>query len=181
MVTTGSFKKGCVPWSKGKKFTAEHKRKISIGNKGKKRTKGIIDNIRNYRLGKKHSDDTKQKMRGRKHSEEELTKMRGRKAWNNGKTALTDNRIVSGVRSGSWKGGISKDKRIGTKYIKWRMSIFERDNWTCQTCSKRGCYIEAHHTKSWAKYPKLRYDLDNGVTLCKECHKLTDNYTGKKQ
>jgi 5-methylcytosine-specific restriction endonuclease McrA len=59
------------------------------------------------------------------------------------------------------------------KYFEWRTKVFERDNWTCQTCRKRGVYLEPHHIKGWAKYPKLRYEVENGVTLCKECHKLT--------
>lgn len=86
-----------------------------------------------------------------------------------------------GKNSNNWKGGISKDAHSLTnpKYKKWREKIFKRDNWTCQKCGERGCYLEPHHIKSWAKFPKLRYVLSNGQTLCLECHKLTDNYKGK--
>ena len=75
----------------------------------------------------------------------------------------------------NWKGG-NKRRREGyynSTYRKWRMNVFLRDNFTCQFCQKRGCYLEAHHIKPWADYPKLRFDINNGVTLCKDCHNLT--------
>lgn len=60
------------------------------------------------------------------------------------------------------------------KYREWRTAVFEYDVYTCWVCGNRGnqssCYLEAHHLKSWANYPKLRFDVSNGVTLCKECH-----------
>ena len=58
------------------------------------------------------------------------------------------------------------------KYMEWRSRVFERDNWTCQTCGLRG-YVEPHHIKGWTKYPELRYVIENGITLCYDCHKLT--------
>ena len=89
---------------------------------------------------------------------------------------------MSGDKSGHWKGGLTPtNKRIrnGAEFAEWRSKVFQRDNWTCQTCQARGVYLEAHHIKAFAHYPELRFDLENGVTLCRECHKLTDNYASK--
>lgn len=52
---------------------------------------------------------------------------------------------------------------------KWREDIFKRDNYTCVECGKQG-RIQAHHIKPWADYPELRLDIDNGITLCIDCH-----------
>lgn len=81
-----------------------------------------------------------------------------------------------------WKGGRSRGYKTGyysTEYKDWRMKVFVRDNFTCVNCRKVGCYLTAHHIKSFAHYPELRFDLSNGVTLCDECHKKTDNYCGR--
>jgi hypothetical protein len=45
-----------------------------------------------------------------------------------------------------------------------------KDNWTCQDCGRRGGNLQAHHKKSWAKFPKMRYWVSNGITYCPECH-----------
>ena len=78
-----------------------------------------------------------------------------------------------------WKGGITPKNieiRASKKYKKWREVVFERDNYTCQKCKKKGMPIQAHHVKSFAKYPELRFVVSNGLTLCIKCHKKTNNY-----
>ncbi len=72
-------------------------------------------------------------------------------------------------------------KLRGTKrYKEWRLMVFGRDDFTCQECGKRGCYLEAHHKKCFALYPKLRFDVKNGITYCKKCHIFMDVYRGKR-
>lgn len=90
---------------------------------------------------------------------------------------------MKGKNSRFWKGGKTKKSKIRktcAEYKEWRMKVFKRDNFTCQECSERNNTIEAHHIKSQSEYPELIYDVDNGLTLCHECHKKTDNY-GPKQ
>ena len=60
--------------------------------------------------------------------------------------------------------------RRRTDYINWRTTVFKRDNHTCQHCCERGGKLNAHHIKSFAKYPQYRLDVDNGITLCLSCH-----------
>ena len=60
-------------------------------------------------------------------------------------------------------------------YKNWRVQVYKRDGFKCQLC-KSTKRLEAHHIKRWAEFPQLRFDINNGVTLCKICHrKITNN------
>lgn len=56
-------------------------------------------------------------------------------------------------------------------YSEWRKAVFNRDNYTCQKCGKKGGKLNAHHIKPFARYPSLRLVIENGITLCTDCHK----------
>jgi predicted restriction endonuclease len=59
------------------------------------------------------------------------------------------------------------------QYINWRKQVYERDQYTCQwpNC-KSNKKLNAHHIKTWAGFPGLRFDINNGITLCKYHHDL---------
>lgn len=81
-----------------------------------------------------------------------------------------------GEKSHFWKGGITlinKLVRDSIEYSLWRESIFKRDDYTCQFCSRRGGYLEVDHIKPFAFYPELRFAIDNGRILCRPCHETT--------
>jgi 5-methylcytosine-specific restriction endonuclease McrA len=62
--------------------------------------------------------------------------------------------------------------RLISGYNEWRLSVFKRDNYTCQICSYKGCKLRAHHLNGYHWYIKGRTDINNGVTLCENCHDI---------
>ena len=84
-----------------------------------------------------------------------------------------------GANHWNWRGGITPINdglRKSHKYSMWRKKVFKRDKFTCQMCGQCGGQLEADHIKSFSKYPKLRFIVKNGRTLCKPCHEKTPNY-----
>lgn len=71
--------------------------------------------------------------------------------------------------------------RFYPEYNAWRKAVFSRDDYTCQLCGTRGGSLAAHHLYNYAEYKDLRTSLDNGITLCKACHKNFHEKYGKKQ
>lgn len=65
----------------------------------------------------------------------------------------------------------SFDERRSGKYRTWKRHVLKRDEYRCQRCGSEQ-ELCVHHIKPFADYPELRYSVDNGVTLCKECHRM---------
>lgn len=153
------FRKGQTGYWKGKKrspFSEEWKKKMSEAHKGNKNA-----------LGKKHTDEQKLA---------KSLKQKGHVVTIETRRKISIKQI--GEKNHNWKGGVtSKEKiiRMSLEYRLWRESVFKRDNWTCQECriaSKKGnkVILHPHHKKYFSLFPKLRFDIDNGITLCSKCH-----------
>ena len=76
---------------------------------------------------------------------------------------------------------LRKREKYGNAFDReWRISVFERDDYICQECNVRGGRLQAHHIKPYREHPELRHDINNGETLCVDCHKETDTYGWSK-
>lgn len=122
----------------------------------------------------------------------------GKPPWNKGKSLSEETkRKISqslmgrptgrtGSKSNFWKGGKSSEYtklKNSLAWKNWRRSVFERDDYTCQECGERNykgngksVWIHPHHIKSRTEFPELQFDVNNGITLCRDCHRKTHNY-----
>jgi 5-methylcytosine-specific restriction endonuclease McrA len=157
--------------------------------KGHQHSKEALEKMRLANIGRIVSDETRQKLRdaclrngnrppsakGVKRRPETIEKLRkyltGRKRPE-----------ISGKNCYNWKGGITPINvaiRMSLEYKSWRKSVFERDNYTCVWCKIKGGNLQADHIKPFSLFPELRFDIDNGRTLCKPCHLKTDTWGGR--
>ncbi len=132
-----------VPPMKGKEMSEESRKKMSEAAK----------NRPSNRIGKKHTEETRKKI-----------------------SELTRERTDRGEDHYNYKHGKAQrnlNDRRKPEYLEWRDAVFKRDNYTCQKCGDNtGGNLRAHHIEPFAKYPELRFDVTNGVTLCHTCHEL---------
>jgi len=98
---------------------------------------------------------------------------------------------LSGKNNGRWKfpkerlTPLNKQIRKSYKFKQWREAVFERDDYTCQECGKKGFKLHPHHIKLFSQILKDNYiktfeqamncqelwDVSNGITLCYSCHR----------
>ena len=145
------FKKGYVPWNK--KYYIEDLQQLCLCNCGQM-TSGRIDHGIVPKYIKGHWKV------GKKQVYKPRLSTRGRIPWN-------------------WKGGVDKERHRLMKqaeYILWRKAVFERDDYTCQMCFTKGGFLNADHIKPWVTFPEFRYAIDNGRTLCVDCHRQTGTW-----
>lgn len=156
--------------------SSETRLKISLTSKGRP----------SNRKGQKHTEEARRKMsvslkgrvspnKGKKYSSEFIAKMSlnrmGKPTWNKGLKCPQ----MSGEKNGMWIADRTKLKkkqeRNDSAYHEWRKNVWVRDNHQCRikdsNCKGR---IVAHHILGWSKYPELRYDVNNGITLCRYHH-----------
>jgi len=166
----GHNMRGKTAWNKNILHTEQHKINISIGIRNSEKFQEAIKNsygkVSSFK-GKHHTEESKQKNR---------EKHLGQIPWN---------KIGDGINSLNIRGMI--------EYKEWRLQIFGRDNFTCQECRMRGIYLEPHHingvsiilkeyniqTLDDARNCNELWNLNNGKTLCTDCHSKTDNYKGR--
>lgn len=74
------------------------------------------------------------------------------------------------------------------EYRTWRNEVFKRDGFHCVKCGSKGVVfgkrcksngLNAHHIFSYKTNPEVRYDVDNGITLCNKCHQQFHSEYGK--
>lgn len=53
----------------------------------------------------------------------------------------------------------------------WRNFVFKCDKFTCKQCNVIGGKLHAHHKAPYSLFPKLRWETNNGITFCENCHK----------
>ena len=192
---------------KGSKHTSTAKEKNRLNhlgkiawNKGKECPE--ISGNKNPFYGKKHSEETKRVMKLKRSKQiiSEETKLKMSKThkkigapWMLGMTQSYEIRkkrsesLPKGERHHNWNGGstpINQQIRVSFEYKNWRREVFERDNYLCRECGLKSgqgkaVVLHADHVKPFAYYPELRFEVNNGRTLCIDCHKKTDTYAGK--
>jgi len=181
----------------GEKFDCERIRKFcsrecGYANKQKRVTVecehcGVEVELKKYRYDRNKHNYCSYRCSQKAHGE----MYRGESHWSTG-TKFSDEhrRRMSDAQKGelghNWQGGKKSERELIRKsleYKMWRESVFERDNYTCQNCLSRNgngkkVNLEAHHWLPFHMYVSGRFEINNGHTLCVDCHNDFHSFCG---
>jgi hypothetical protein len=137
---------------------------IKGGKLSEETKKKVKENHSHYFLGKKfsktHRENISKARKGFKMSEEQKIKLRERMGGENHWRWMEDRSQLK-----------IQDDRRSSAVNEWRRQVYERDGWKCRISNKECCgRLEAHHILNWEDFPELRYEVNNGVTLCHVHH-----------
>lgn len=135
--------------------------------------------------------------RGKRRAPETIQKIRNTKALHPYQHTEETKTRISKKLLGASRGGVAKFAlrlRGTSPYKKWRRAIYLRDGFTCQFCGTSGGKLNADHIVGFAsllKYHGIKsmqeafecgvlWALENGRTLCLDCHKTTKTFGNRK-
>lgn len=81
--------------------------------------------------------------------------------------------IKRGPEHHNWNPALTnedRDDRRTVEYLAWAKAVYARERYKCAVCNKRTRKPEAHHLNCWKHFPEQRYDINNGIAVCRECH-----------
>ena len=86
------------------------------------------------------------------------------------------NKQYSGENVYNWKGGIYNSElekfRKTYEFKHWHNEVFKRDKYTCRCCgNNKSGKLNSHHLDGYNWCIEGRTDINNGITLCEDCHK----------
>jgi len=94
----------------------------------------------------------------------------------------------SGKNHSNYNPNLTAEDRISRRKIPendiWRKNVYTKDDYTCQKCFKRGGRLNAHHIQNYSSNKELRFNKDNGICFCYNCHlefHKTYGYNGNTQ
>lgn len=139
--------------------TSKHQKEVASRiHKGNKYRESLVSPMK----GKQHLEETKQKISlskiGKKTTDETKKKISnshmGDKSWN----WIKDRTQVVGRHNRNMH---------DPEYKQFAYKVRNRDEYKCkinnQDCVGR---LEVHHILGWKSHPELRYEVNNGITLC---------------
>jgi len=75
-----------------------------------------------------------------------------------------------------------RGKRGKKMLNRWSKKVYAKDRFTCQKCMQQtNENLHAHHIEPKGVYPRLSFKLDNGISLCGDCHRQFHREYGIKK